>query len=128
MRRTMDLQHEALLMLENRGTVLDTARTVSRLLRDHNLSGAVIGGIAVVLHGHLRTTRDVDVLVRGRSQDFADALAASGATFDAGRREFLLAGVPVHPVPESMALPARINSPSRSYSPVSVISLLSTRT
>ena len=93
-------------MLEKRGTVLDTARTVSRLLRDHNVKGAVIGGIAVVLHGHVRTTKDVDVLVRQPTEDFSRVLTAAGASFDPARREFTLDGVPIHLVPESMAVPS----------------------
>jgi hypothetical protein len=55
----MNLQTEALLMLEHRGAILDTAREVSDLLRQHKIRGAIVGGIAVVLNGHLRTTRDV---------------------------------------------------------------------
>jgi hypothetical protein len=98
----MDLRREALLMLENSGTVLDTARVVSRLLRQAKIKGAVIGGIAVVLHGHVRTTRDVDVLMWQPLEDFARVLGESGATHDREEREFLLEGVPVHLVPEEM--------------------------
>src|SRR5207253_874843 len=61
---TMDLRHEALLMLDKRGAVLETARTISRIMRQHHVPGAIIGGVAVVLHGHVRTTKDVDVLVQ----------------------------------------------------------------
>lgn len=93
-------------MLDKRGAVLDAARKVSALLRDRDIDGAVIGGIAVVLHGHLRTTRDVDVLIRQSLKDFGDALSAAGATFDPDRREYLLDGVPVHLVPADIAQPA----------------------
>ena len=59
----MDVRHEALLMLDKRGAILDTAREVSRILKQKKVRGAVIGGVAVVLHGHIRTTKDVDVYV-----------------------------------------------------------------
>src|SRR6184192_3328155 len=59
----MDVRHEALLMLDKRGAILDTAREVSRVLKQHKVRGAIIGGVAVVLHGHIRTTKDVDVYV-----------------------------------------------------------------
>ena len=49
-------------MLEKRGAVMETARHVSRILDKAGIEGAVIGGI--VLHGHVRTTKDVDVFVR----------------------------------------------------------------
>jgi hypothetical protein len=93
-------------MLEHRGTVLETARKVSRLLKDHNIRGAVIGGIAVFLHGHVRTTRDVDVLVSQPLEDFGKALHGAGATFDAMRKEYMLDGVPVQLVPPELAVPA----------------------
>ena len=92
-------------MLENRGTVLETARKVSRILKGHNISGAVIGGIAVFLHGHIRTTRDVDVLVRQPLADMGKALEGAGATFDRERSEYLLDGVPVQLVSAEIAVP-----------------------
>ncbi len=102
----MDLRYEALLMLEHRGTVLDTARKVSRLMREHEISGAVIGGIAVFLHGHVRTTRDVDVLIKQPMTDLAQVLETAGATFDAERKEYSLDGVAVHFIPTELAVPA----------------------
>ena len=56
-----DIREEALLTLQGRGAILDVARQVSDVLRAEELEGAVIGGVAVVLHGHVRTTADVDV-------------------------------------------------------------------
>ena len=56
------LHKEALLLLNGGGAVLDAAREVTRVLRDRDLDGSVIGGIAVVLHGYVRTTIDVDVV------------------------------------------------------------------
>lgn len=92
-------------MLDKRGAVLDTAKTVSRLLHDHNLRGAIIGGVAVVLHGHVRTTRDVDVLVQDELTQVGEALRSSGATFDPAQKEFLLHNVPIHLVPSDLAQP-----------------------
>jgi hypothetical protein len=102
----MDLRHEALLMLENRGTVLDTARKVSRLLKENHISGAIIGGIAVFLHGHVRTTKDVDVLVPQPLSEMGKVLQTAGATFDSDHREYLLDGVPVQLVSDDIAVPA----------------------
>jgi hypothetical protein len=102
----MDLRHEAVLMLENRGTVLHAARIVSRILRENNIRGAVIGGIAVFLHGYLRTTRDVNVFVPPPVERFAGAMTTAGATFDAACGEYFLNGVPVQIVSEDLAAPA----------------------
>ena len=60
--RYSNLRDEALLLLDKRGTVLDIAREVSHLMHEVGIPGLVIGGIVVVLHGHVRTTRDVDIL------------------------------------------------------------------
>jgi hypothetical protein len=61
--RVMALRDEALLMLDRRGAVLDIARQVSQLMRTAGIPGVVIGGVAVVLHGHVRTTRDIDIFL-----------------------------------------------------------------
>ena len=92
-------------MLEHRGAILETARAVSNLLREHHIRGAIIGGIAVVLNGHLRTTRDVDVWVADRLDGFADILRAAGATYEPAKREFLLNGIAIHLVPDDLAQP-----------------------
>jgi hypothetical protein len=57
----MDIRHEALLMLERRCAIFETAREISRILKRRRLRGAIIGGVSVALHGHLRTTDNVDV-------------------------------------------------------------------
>jgi hypothetical protein len=59
-----NLRHEAMLMLDKRGAVIETAKVIPRLLRDNQIPGAIIGGVAVVLHGHIRTTRGVDELIQ----------------------------------------------------------------
>ena len=58
--------------------------------------GAVIGGIAVVLHGHVRTTKDIDIFVDGSLQPLGELLIASGFTLDSGKKEFIREGIPVH--------------------------------
>lgn len=90
------LRDEALRLLDGRGTILDTAREVSRLMREAGIPGVVIGGIAVVLHGHLRTTKDIDIFLDSDLGPLADLLAAHGFRFDPDRREFEREGVPVH--------------------------------
>src|SRR5512146_1616649 len=102
----MNLRREAILMLENSGAVLETARKVSRLLTEGGVPGAIIGGIAVFLHGYARTTRDVDVLAPGNLAAFGRLLEQAGAKFDRARKEYVLDGVPVHLVAREMAVPA----------------------
>ncbi len=94
-------------MLEGRGAVLETAREISRLLGPDD-AGAVVGGVAVVLHGHVRTTIDVDVYLPGDPAVFAARLESAGFTFDATRHEFNRDGIPVHLVrPEQIPEPPR---------------------
>lgn len=92
----LTLRNEALLILDKRGAVLDIAREVSRLMREAGLTGAVIGGIAVVLHGHVRTTKDIDILTAPPLEPLATLLKANGFTFDRKERAFLKRGVPIH--------------------------------
>ncbi len=96
-------------MLEGRGAILDVARAVSHVLIDGDVQGAVIGGVAVTLHGHVRTTSDVDVYIPDPLATFADQLTAAGFDFDANRREFSLAGVPVRLVTAAQAQPTPTN-------------------
>lgn len=93
-------------MLEKRGSVLDTAKVISHLLEKHKIAGAIIGGVAVVLHGHIRTTRDVDVLIQQPADEVGAILRREGLTFDAAHRQFLHEEVPVHLVPLKIFGPA----------------------
>lgn len=102
------LRDEALLILDNRGAVLDIAREVSRLMRAAGIPGAVIGGVAVVLHGHVRTTKDVDIFVPPPLGPLADLLTANGFAFDRARRAFVRQGPPVH-----LVLPEQIGPPPK---------------
>lgn len=67
------------------------------LVRGFAASGieyAVCGGFAVNIHGHVRATRDIDVLVPGEAVDRAIAVArARGFTLDSGAIPFS-AGTP----------------------------------
>lgn len=93
---TPSIRDEALEILNGGGAILDTSREVSRLMSEAGIDAAIIGGVAVVLHGHVRTTVDVDLFVGGSTQAASDALKAGGFDFDPAKREFAKAGVPVH--------------------------------
>ena len=101
----VNLRDEALLILDKRGTVLDIAREISRLMHDAGLAGVVIGGVAVVLHGHVRTTKDIDIFLNPPLEPVADLLTRNGFTFDRVERAFIKQGVPVH-----LVLPAQVGS------------------
>lgn len=96
-------------MLEGRGMVLETARRATTALRKNDARGAVIGGVAVVLHGYVRTTVDVDVFVPDLTAA-AQALRAGGFTFRKRDRSFVRSNVPIHLVTE-----ATIVCPSRPF-------------
>ena len=118
----MSLRNEALLMLEDRGAILEVAREVSRLMEQAGVAGVVIGGVAVALHGHVRTTMDVDVLVDPPLERMSDLLTANGFVCDPKRREFVKHGVPVHLVrPEDARIEKR--GESRVIDGVTVASL-----
>ena len=97
------LRNEALSLMEGRGSILDTAREVTALLRASGVSAAVIGGIAVVLHGHWRSTRDIDLLAGSPLEAIAGVLEAHGFRHDPARREFVRDGIPVHLVSPEQA-------------------------
>ena len=103
----MNLRNEAMLMLEKRGAVMETAVKLSRILKRRDIDGAIIGGVAVVLHGHIRTTKDVDVAVRGTLEECKSAFVDAGMSFDPKKKEIEFDGVPVHLVsPDIAKLPA----------------------
>lgn len=82
-------------MLEGESKLLEIAREVSRELRAAGIGGAIIGGVAVVLHGHVRTTVDVDVFTPDLER-VADLLRQRGFAFDAAARQFVKDEIPVH--------------------------------
>lgn len=90
------LRDEALRLLEGRGAILEVARDLTRVLCAAEIDAAIIGGVAVVLHGHVRTTADVDVFIADRTDSLKDVLEGAGYVFDSEHREFVRDGVPVH--------------------------------
>lgn len=107
--------------LHGEGPILDIAREVSRLIRQHSLQAGVIGGVAVVLHGHVRTTVDVDVFVPS-SPEFAALLTTNGFHWDAQRREHLKDGVPVH-----LVTAAQLGTPPASFEDLDDVRTVSLR-
>ena len=102
------LRDEALKLLDGRGAILDAAREISAALRDAGVGGAIVGGVAVVLHGHVRTTVDVDVYSPEPAERLIALLESLGFSFDPSRREFVRDGVVVHIVrPEQVGAPPR---------------------
>lgn len=91
---------EALRLLEGDSAILEVARAVSRILCDAGIDGAVIDGVATVLHGHVRTTMDVDLFVPPPAKAVGDLLKANGFRFEPAGKEFVRDGVPVHLVLE----------------------------
>jgi hypothetical protein len=90
------LRDEALNLLDHRGRLLELARELSALMRQEGVAGVVIGGIAVVLHGHVRTTKGIDIYLEQPLKTMADLLLAAGFQHDKRHREFVRDGVPVH--------------------------------
>jgi hypothetical protein len=72
--------------------ILNVARRLRAKVR-----APVLGGIAVNLHGYVRTTGDLDLYTKDRPQT-ATELEAAGATWDASTREHVLEGVRIHTV------------------------------
>ena len=90
------LRDEALALMDGRGAILEMARELSGLIRESNVLAAVIGGIAVVLHGHWRSTKDIDLLVGSNPTEVSELLQSHGFKHDPDRREFVREGIPVH--------------------------------
>lgn len=89
------LRTEALGLLGHRSALLDLARASSRAMKAEGIPVVVIGGIAVVLHGHVRTTSDIDLFVDAPTELVGWFLQDNGFTFDSERREFSRDGIPV---------------------------------
>lgn len=81
------LRDEALKLLDGRGAILDAAREISAASREAGVEGAVVGGVAVVLHGHARTT--VDVYSPAPADRLIGVLESLGFSLDRARREFV---------------------------------------
>ncbi len=52
---------------------------VIRVLNDANVKYLIVGGVAVVLHGHLRTTADLDLVIGLEEENAAAAMRALGS-------------------------------------------------
>jgi len=69
--------------------IWDAARQCDELLRNAGLPHAIVGGVAVCLHGYRRNTIDVDVLIRREdSPEVRAALENAGFTWDETNVEF----------------------------------------
>ena len=67
----------------------DELRGLIDLLNQEGIPYAVCGGIAVAFYGYVRTTRDIDILVREKDVErIAGAVKERGFVFDAGRIPF----------------------------------------
>lgn len=104
------LRDAALSLLDGGGPIMETARLASDLLAEADLPAVVVGGVSVILNGHLRTTRDVDIFVPGDLRPVADALIAAGFAHDPIRREFVRELIPVHLVTPDQAGVAEVRS------------------
>ncbi len=94
---------EALRLVEGdrESKLLTVARELSDLLRAAKLDAGVVGGVAVVLHGHVRTTVDVDLFTAAdRLETVRTVLVQAGYEWNAQRREFSRGGIPVQLVTE----------------------------
>ncbi len=92
-------------MLDKRGALLDLAREISDLMRSANIPGVVVGGVAVVLHGYMRTTNDINIFLHPPMENLAELLTANGFIFNSERKEFVKHGVPIH-----LVLPEQIGT------------------
>jgi hypothetical protein len=78
--------------------IWETARRCHEVLTSVGLPYALVGGVAVCLHGYRRNTIDVDILIRREdSAAVRQALEANGLPWDDDHREFRGPNqIPVH--------------------------------
>jgi hypothetical protein len=83
-------------MLEN-ATLWETAVECRRILDEATIPHAIIGGVAVALHGYRRNTVDLDLLIRAEDQPrVRQAMEAAGFVWQVERAEFRApSGTPV---------------------------------
>jgi hypothetical protein len=98
---------------------MTVARDASRVIREHDLCAAVIGGVAVVLHGHVRTTLDVDIYTAD-AEALAAALRDAGFVWDIEHKQFMSNDVPLQLVTEAL-----VPSPPRAFEDVQGIRTVS---
>ena len=126
--RNFNLRDEALFMLDKRGALLDIAREISDLMRSANIPGVVVGGVAVVLHGHVRTTNDIDIFLQPPLEPLAELLTANGFAFNPERKEFVKHGVPIHLVlPDQVGTLLKAAVEIEGITTVTLIDLINTK-
>src|SRR5947199_6213541 len=123
------------------GPVHDTLRRLAKRLTEERIDYAIIGGMALALHGFVRPTQDVDLLMtREGLERFGETLVGRGyvATFPGARKHFRDAdtGVPVEIItageypgdglPKAIAFPdpAKVAVDLEDYSVVSLECLI----
>jgi hypothetical protein len=75
-------------MLENQ-TLWEATARINELLTERGIDHAIVGGVAVCLHGYRRNTVDLDLLIRpADSEGFRSALESAGITWIAADKEF----------------------------------------
>ena len=62
--------------------VRDQLLRVCALLNEHGARYLIVGGHACILHGHVRTTEDVDILVEDSIENFQRVIAGLSALED----------------------------------------------
>jgi hypothetical protein len=62
--------------------VRDQLLRVCALLNEHGTRYLIVGGHACILHGHVRTTEDVDILVEDAIENFQRVIAGLSALED----------------------------------------------
>lgn len=90
-RRTLDARI-AIDMLSEQPHILEVARALTK-----KIDAPVLGGVAVFLHGYLRTTRDLDFYTPDRKVTDVQ-LREAGASWDSAKREHVCEGVRIHTV------------------------------
>src|SRR4051812_22231335 len=92
----MHTAQDTYLMLENQ-TLWTTAVECNTALSAAGIPHAIVGGVAVCLHGYRRNTVDLDLLVsRADQSKVREALENGGYVWDTERAEFRApSGIPV---------------------------------
>ncbi len=83
------------MLTDDESPIFRVAREITAACREEGLEAAIIGGVAVFLHGYPRTTRDVDAFCSDR-RAVAEALTRRGFEWDEANREFVRHGIPIH--------------------------------
>lgn len=95
-RRPMISAQQTFTMLENH-SLWDAAARCHEVLEAAGIPHAIVGGVAVCLHGYRRNTVDLDLLVpKGDAERIRKALEDAGFSWDTERSEFRSpGGIPI---------------------------------